>query len=475
MRRLDRLLTHITLDGKDSAEVKSLKQHMSLHAIRSEFHVSDDRLKEMMLYMVHEMERGLARPNGSTLQMLPSFVKRRNVSQISGVHYALDLGGTNFRVHRMLLREGMLVSRLVSPAVKIPMEHVKGTAEGLFGFIAEQVAEFIKKGNFGDENEKGSSLPLGFTFSFPMKLETLNSGKLLYWTKDFTTSGVVGEDVAKLLQRAFETKGVNMRVAALCNDTVGTLITCYFKDAETKIGLILGTGANACYWERCDRILKDPASAAAGKEEMVINMEFGNFDSEGCYVLPITHYDEEIDKASAQPGKQRFEKLISGKYLGEIDRMLILSLARNGSLPKSLLHALARYECFTPQDASNIITDKLPGLHGVKKLFAERFGVKIEDDSDCQTIREICILVRHRAAQCAAMAIAAILLKTGSQYKATVAVDGSVYELSPGFQHVMRETIKALLGPTADVKLVLTGGGSGIGAGYIAALAQLLK
>ena len=40
------------------------------------------------------------------------------------------------------------------------------------------------------------------------------------------------------------------------NDTVGTLVTNAFEDMQTKIGLILGTGCNAAYIEKIDRIKK---------------------------------------------------------------------------------------------------------------------------------------------------------------------------------------------------------------------------
>lgn len=45
-----------------------------------------------------------------------------------------------------------------------------------------------------------------------------------------------------------------MNVVALINDTVGTLMSCAYNDKNTVIGLILGTGTNACYFEKKDKI-----------------------------------------------------------------------------------------------------------------------------------------------------------------------------------------------------------------------------
>ena len=78
----------------------------------------------------------------------------------------------------------------------------QSTQEILFDFIAKSVAEFI------EEQKISSKLPLGFTFSFPVDQKSLISGNLIRWTKDFSATGAVGEDVVKLLRDAFVRRGV---------------------------------------------------------------------------------------------------------------------------------------------------------------------------------------------------------------------------------------------------------------------------
>ena len=56
--------------------------------------------------------------------------------------------------------------------------------------------------------QTGICYPLGFTFSFPCKQEGLASARLTAWTKGFSCSGVVNEDVVQLLQQA-----INERVS----------------------------------------------------------------------------------------------------------------------------------------------------------------------------------------------------------------------------------------------------------------------
>ena len=70
------------------------------------------------------------------------------------------------------------------------------TQERLFDFIADCLKDFITK------QKLTTKLPLGFTFSFPVKQTSLISGTLIRWTKDFDADGTVGEDVVLLLRDA---------------------------------------------------------------------------------------------------------------------------------------------------------------------------------------------------------------------------------------------------------------------------------
>ena len=73
--------------------------------------------------------------------------------------------------------------------------------------------EFMNKENL---NKPGVRYPLGFTFSFPCKQEGLASARLSTWTKGFTCSGVVNEDVVKMLQTAIDEKVRDIIANLLC-------------------------------------------------------------------------------------------------------------------------------------------------------------------------------------------------------------------------------------------------------------------
>ena len=126
----------------------------------------------------------------------------------------------------------------------------RGAGEELFDYIVDCLASFMKEQ--GIENEV---LPLGFTFSFPCKQKGLASGELIVWTKGFAASGVVGNDVVTLLENAILKRGdIKVDITALLNDTTGCLMSCAWQHPECKIGLIIGTGTNACYIEHVNKV-----------------------------------------------------------------------------------------------------------------------------------------------------------------------------------------------------------------------------
>ena len=75
--------------------------------------------------------------------MLPTFVNKRVTGAERGDFYALDLGGTNFRVLRLTLEGDGVVGPVKSMKFSIPDAAKTGTGAELFGFIADSVARFI--------------------------------------------------------------------------------------------------------------------------------------------------------------------------------------------------------------------------------------------------------------------------------------------------------------------------------------------
>jgi hexokinase len=109
-----------------------------------------------------------------------------------GLYYAVDLGGTNFRVLRVQL--GGLEGRVIKQEyeeVAIPPELMLGTSQELFDFIAGELVSFVVREGDDFRLHEGQSREIGFTFSFPVQQTAVNSGTLIYWTKGFKVNDAV--------------------------------------------------------------------------------------------------------------------------------------------------------------------------------------------------------------------------------------------------------------------------------------------
>lgn len=157
----------------------------------------------------------------SSLQMENTYIPELPDGTEEGIYLALDLGGTNFRVLLLELAKGEILKE------EFKFYHISDEARlacgiELFDYLAECVKDFMKlKGLSMDVK-----IPMGFTFSFPMKQHSLHSAELVTWTKSFNCPSVVGNDVVELLQNSLFKHGMkNIEVLCILNDTTGTLVS----------------------------------------------------------------------------------------------------------------------------------------------------------------------------------------------------------------------------------------------------------
>lgn len=323
------------------------------------------------------------------------------------------------------------------------------TAHELFGFLAKQIQLFLEthhNDHFeahkrrrleGDTTSDEDIFQLGFTFSFPVQQVGINKGYLIRWTKGFDIHEAVGQDVCALLQQEIDALHLPVRVAALVNDTVGTLMARSYTSpgkTGTLLGAIFGTGTNGAYVEDLSKVTK-MASMPGGAEydkstgEMVINTEWGSFDN-AMSVLPNTPYDEALDKESVNPGIQMFEKRVSGMFLGEVLRRALVSLIKNPNVrlfadessASNDLHsttviaedsALYKQWGLDTSFLSILQADTSVGLRVSRQTLEKDLGVHASSEEDAQAVKEIVAAIGKRSARLSAVAIGAIVINSG--------------------------------------------------------------
>ncbi|NWX55278.1 HXK2 protein, partial [Promerops cafer] len=391
--------------------------------------LSDETLLEVSQRFEKEMEKGLGADTNPTasVKMLPTFVRSTPDGTEDGDFLALDLGGTNFRVLRVRVSDnGLRKVEMENQIYAIPEELMRGSGVQLFDHIAECLANFLDKLQIKDKK-----LPLGFTFSFPCHQTKLDESILVTWTKGFKCGSVEGRDVVSLLRKSIKKRGdFDIDIVAVVNDTVGTMMTCGYDDHNCEVGLIVGTGTNACYMEEMRHI--DLVEGDEGR--MCINMEWGAFGDDGVLNDVRTEFDREIDMGSLNPGKQLFEKMISGMYMGELVRLILVKMTKEGLLfGGRLTPDLLTTGHFETRFVSAIEKEK-EGLQKAHEILS-KLGLEPSHE-DCLATLRICQIVSTRSASLCGATLAAVLRrikdnKGVERLRSTVGVDGSVYKKHP--------------------------------------------
>ncbi|KAJ3915987.1 hypothetical protein F5877DRAFT_47495 [Lentinula edodes] len=473
-----------SLSSTPSTTFSSLYLHPTpqsiLASLDAQFTLPPALLTDLTHAFLREINLGL-KGYGEDMAMVPSFITGVPDGSETGTFLALDLGGTNLRVCQVTLN-GDKTFKLRQQKYKVSEGLKTGEAGVLFDYLADSVDAFLTmhppespppSPSPLDPNPNPNTipdvLPLGLTFSFPVEQTALGAGTILTWTKGFSAKNAIGHDVVRLLQDAFDRKHLHVRCVALVNDTVGAMLSRAYTSGGCILGAIFGTGTNGAYLERVENIpkltLANP-SFAENTGYMVVNTEWGAFNNTRTH-LPYTPFDTALDRTSINPRAQAFEKFISGMYLGELTRGVLVALVdavvrvRHTKTQSLLFNGISTRvlnekwaldtsvmseveEAWEAVDASSGTTENggtgegtttMTGantplantplantntklrtkLERVRQVVVRRLGY--EDGEvrlrDAAIVRWVCHLVARRAALLSGVAVAAVLIQTG--------------------------------------------------------------
>lgn len=417
-----------------------------LQEIIEELTLDKEQLHEIASALRFDMELALQGREAS-MPMLCSYIGMPTGREV-GEFLALDFGGTNLRAELVSLKGSCqyeIVKMVAKPLVNEEYNLINGSASAgeVFDFIADMFAELL-------EGEEKKTYYLGHTFSFPSQQTDIYNARLLVWTKEFAIPGVEGEVVNDLLQAALNRKGLdNIKVVAVINDTVAELLTAGYQYPDTQIGCIYATGSNNCYMER---------TASAGRPAAIINMESGSFNK-----LMPSRWDNQLDAGSERPGRQRLEKMVSGRYMGELLSLIVQAVLN-----------LEKRPAFTAIDMSCIMSDTSATAGDAAKVISGRIGAL--QPGEAAYIRDLAEAIAVRSARIVAACFAGILWHLSGSGRIAgqhIAIDGSVYEHMPHIRESLNKGLSELLGEeAAAVTPVLLKDGSGLGAAIAAAVAS---
>jgi hexokinase len=380
------------------------------------------------LRKVHDAMRAAIRQglesSAGSLRMIPAYVPLCQAPRGQRA-IALDAGGTNVRAALVEFDDAGEPTIVRVERTGLP---------GAGGVVVDRRTFFATLADLvGSLQSPG--VPLGFVFSYPTRILPDRDGVLLRWTKEVKAEDVVGTRVGHNLVAALQARhGAQPVGVTVLNDTVAALAAGAIRISGTggAIGLIVGTGTNMAYFEQRAAIKKLPPDEA-GPPEQAINMESGNFDG-----VPATCYDEALDAASDDPGRQLMEKMVSGRYLGELCRRVLRGARGKNVLGGSIVDELAQPWTLGSADVAAAL-ERTPVWQGpLAKLEA----------SQRETVTRLLRTVVDRAARLVAAGLAAVVDHLGlAAAPVAIVAEGTMFWQMPGFRETVESTLDELTPP----------------------------
>lgn len=403
---------------------------------------------EKMKYMSECLrEQYVKKLQRDTACMLPSFCHTLPTGQERGTFISLDLGGSTFRVALVELSTrssengGVEIKHMT--VNKINEQIRQYCARDFFAWMAGKIQDMLNQCDT-DLRLDQDVIPIGLAWSFPVQQTSHQGGTVQPMGKGFKAhEGVVGRDLGSLIEQACLDRGLQVKVNAVINDSSATLLSQAYKDPATKMGLILGTGTNAAVYLPVNMLGREKfgsrdSSWFEGAERVIINTEASMF---GKHILPETRWDEELNRAHLLPDFQPLEYMTTGRYLGELFRLVIAEAVTtcdlfDGCMPELICDRYTVDTALLAAIEEDTSTDYATSAQRLQREFGLPDPPKTSEMSFLRSIAEV---ISRRAAAYMATAVHALWsLEPGNELgpssRTSIAANGSVILMYPGFR-----------------------------------------
>jgi len=305
----------------------------------------------------------------------------------------------------------------------------------------------------------------------------------------------LGQDLGEQIEAACSRRGIKVTVDAIVNDGSATLLSQAYLEPATSMGLILGTGTNAAAYlpTSCmgtDKFGMREPDWFAQADRVITNTEISMF---GGGILKRTRWDETLNGNHSLPDFQPLEYMITGRYLGEIMRLIIVEAVSSCNLFDGVLPELLREEySLDTVTLAMLENDQTETLLKATKIIQDRLHLtKAPTHQEVKFLRATAESISHRAAAYLAIAVHALWVlqketeiesaSTASSNKTSIACNGSVILKYPGFKRRCEKYINQLIQeevstcgtiPAETVVLQATNEAAVLGAAVAVALAN---
>jgi hexokinase len=381
--------------------MKKIKQNVTRFLRKYQMDYLDVDIDLVIDSFLSEMQRGLAGKK-STLDMIPTYIEVGADVPTNKRVIVVDAGGTNFRVATVYFDDQKIAAIENLRLYKMPgVQHEIGKDE-FFKIMAGYLKDVV-----------AASQNIGFCFSYAVEMFPNKDGRLIRFSKEIKAKDVVGQFIGENLNRALASMGLGGdKKIILLNDTVVTLLAGVGYQNRffgSYIGFILGTGTNTCYVEKNSNIKKTlvrRSVSEGGKnldllKSQIINTESGNFGK-----IKQGKIDASFDKSTVNPAVHKFEKMISGAYLGPLCLATIHKACDDGLFSTAVANALWQISELDTKDMNAFLLYPYGN-----NLLAD--AAKQGNSDDSLTLYYIADRLTERAAKLTAINLSAMAIKSG--------------------------------------------------------------
>lgn len=144
------------------------------------------------------------------------------------------------------------------------------------------------------------------------------------------------------------------------------------------------------------------------------------------------------------------EKMISGMYMGDIVRLLLIKFIKENLMFGGKLSSKLEEQGSFPTKYVSKVESDAPGNFVQAKEVCDKLELAAASDEDFIHLRYICECISRRAAFLCSAGLVTLLHKI-NRPKVTIGIDGTLYRLHPTIHDLMVEKMQELCDPNIQV------------------------
>lgn len=364
----------------------------------------------LIALFLDQMNQGMFAAQDHGMAMYPAFI------DIAKLHAfdrpitiaAVDAGGTHLRIALVKISGGRNIE--IDHLEKYSMlgRDYALSAEDFFYEFAQILLPFAIKAD-----------AIGISFAFPGEITNQHDMIIREMAKEIVVDDIQNKSLRDGLTENLTRMMPNKLPIAIVNDSVASLLSVAVKydlhRYQSLTGLILGTGTNSCYREKCSNVLKTTYAPSAKFD--LINTESGCFDG-----YRGGEFDHMLDQSSELPNDHLFEKMVGGKYLGELTEIACKHAQSDGLISDAF--DLSSMQNATAKKVSEILSNE-------------------PQNNDERIVQQLSMQIVHRAQILLCSNLSALIEKqNGCFAPALLSIEGSTAEKIPNFKKTLLESLQ---------------------------------